>query len=116
MQLVTARFYCAVCNQQAAVLTLHEDGRLIHHGLMAEVTEVVPPAMRMAALYALEQAGPDAIYAVNKLWAAFYCPQCDAVYCKEHWQIELKYDDADPSWYDCAFGVCPHGHRRLIDD
>ena len=42
-----------------------------------------------------------------------YCPSCDRVYCRDHYQTEERYDEG---FYDCTYGTCPKGHRRMIDD
>lgn len=42
-----------------------------------------------------------------------YCPQCDKIYCWEHYNAREEYED---SFYDCTCGECPNGHRRMIDD
>ena len=42
-----------------------------------------------------------------------YCPTCDKVYCREHYDAEEEWDEG---FYDCTYGTCPAGHRRLIDD
>ena len=42
-----------------------------------------------------------------------YCPQCDSIYCWEHYKAREEYDDG---FYDCTYGECPNGHRRMIDD
>jgi len=42
-----------------------------------------------------------------------YCPQCDKIYCWEHYKAREEYDDG---FYDCTCGECPNGHRRMIDD
>jgi hypothetical protein len=42
-----------------------------------------------------------------------YCPDCDKVYCWEHYNARVEYDDG---FYDCTMGECPKGHRRMIDD
>ncbi len=42
-----------------------------------------------------------------------YCPQCDNIYCWEHYKAREEYDDG---FYDCTYGECPNGHRRMIDD
>ena len=57
-----------------------------------------------------------ALYALNEEWASFYCPTCDRSYCRAHWRFDVRYDDDFPGWYDCTYGVCPEGHRRLVDD
>jgi len=42
-----------------------------------------------------------------------YCPECDKIYCWEHYNARVEYDDG---FYDCTYGECPAGHRRMIDD
>jgi hypothetical protein len=42
-----------------------------------------------------------------------YCPKCDKIYCWEHFKAREEYDDG---FYDCTYGECPNGHRRMIDD
>jgi hypothetical protein len=45
-----------------------------------------------------------------------YCPECDKAYCEEHMRMEVVMDEDDPNFYDCTYGTCPKGHRRMIDD
>jgi hypothetical protein len=42
-----------------------------------------------------------------------YCPACDRIYCRTDYQVREEWDQG---FYDCSYGVCPEGHRRLIDD
>ena len=42
-----------------------------------------------------------------------YCPKCDKNYCWEHYNAWEEYDDG---FYDCTYGECPKGHKRMIDD
>lgn len=42
-----------------------------------------------------------------------YCPECDKIYCWEHYNAKEEYDDG---FYDCTYGECPKGHKRMIDD
>ena len=42
-----------------------------------------------------------------------YCPECDKLYCWEHYNAKEEYDDG---FYDCTYGECPKGHKRMIDD
>ena len=42
-----------------------------------------------------------------------YCPECDKIYCWEHYNVKTEYDDG---FYDCSCGTCPKGHERMIDD
>lgn len=42
-----------------------------------------------------------------------YCPECDKVYCWEHYRVREVFDEG---FYDCSYGTCPLGHTRVIDD
>lgn len=42
-----------------------------------------------------------------------YCPQCRRVFCRAHYNVQETYDEG---FYDCTYGTCPAGHRRMIDD
>ena len=42
-----------------------------------------------------------------------YCPQCDKIYCREHYNVKIVWDNG---FYDYAIGKCPEGHERIIDD
>jgi hypothetical protein len=42
-----------------------------------------------------------------------YCPECDRVYCRQHYGAVEEFDEG---FYDCTYGTCPAGHRRMIDD
>jgi hypothetical protein len=54
------------------------------------------------------------LFRLRMLWAACYCPDCDCVYCADHWQVLPAYND--DGWYQCLYGVCPHKHRRILGD
>jgi hypothetical protein len=42
-----------------------------------------------------------------------YCPDCDKIYCWEHYNPVEEFDDG---FYDDTMGTCPEGHTRMIDD
>jgi len=44
-----------------------------------------------------------------------YCRKCQKVYCPDCWETRLKFEDGG-GWYDYAEGVCPEGHKTIIDD
>lgn len=55
----------------------------------------------------------QALYRLDGEWAPFYCPACEACYCREHWRTWMDFDDG---FYDCTWGTCPAGHTRMLDD
>lgn len=42
-----------------------------------------------------------------------YCPKCGKIYCARHYQTREEYDEG---FYDCTWGTCPRGHKRIIHD
>ena len=42
-----------------------------------------------------------------------YCPDCDKIYCWDHYKPVEEFDDG---FYDDTLGTCPEGHSRMIDD
>ena len=110
-----ATFFCAVCGQLAATVTV-DSAVLIQTGFMGKTTEAITPELSATISHLLNQGNVRQLYELNQLWAPFYCPECNQTYCRGHWVIIPQFDDDFPGWYDCAYGTCPHNHRRLIDD
>ncbi len=110
-------FACARCAAPAALLQLSADARLTQVGFLGRIEEAVD--LRALALqWGMENGSAFHIHALNPYWARFYCLDCDKIYCKDCWRIELQFEDEPglPGWYDCAYGTCPEGHRRMLDD
>ena len=107
-----------MCGTLAATLTLDAEGMYEHVHFMGHITERTHGPERDALADGITRGDVAAIHRANPLWAPFYCPECHAVYCGEHWRVEMEFEDEDgrPGWDDCAHGTCPHGHRRLVDD
>lgn len=62
---------------------------------------------------ALETGNAAALYALDREYTPFWCPRCDASYCRDHFQTYEVYDDG---FFDCIRGVCPEGHERTLAD
>lgn len=54
-----------------------------------------------------------ALFAIDREFAPFWCPECEASYCGEHYRHWDVYDDG---FFDCVRGVCPRGHERMLMD
>jgi hypothetical protein len=124
----TAEFRCARCGRLAARVALLLDGSpgdtsgaglrwlICQRGFYGELwSEVADNWVERLAL-ATAKADARALYAAEPLWAPFYCPECAACYCHDHWQMKVVYDDEWSDWYDYTDGTCPKGHTRMIDD
>ena len=115
-------FRCQVCMSVAGTVELvaapdAPTGELMLEGfLWQRHTETIKGRTVQMAHQALTTHDVRLLHTLNQLWAPFYCPQCERVYCVKHWRITPRFDDDFPGWYDSAYGVCPKGHRRLVDD
>jgi hypothetical protein len=121
-QTTKAVFRCQVCLSVAATIKLTippgaQHGQLELDGfLWKHSTEVVKGRLVQAVQQALSTHDAELLHKLYRMWAPFYCPQCQRVYCVRHWHITPHFDHDLPGWYDSAHGVCPKGHRRLVDD
>lgn len=106
-------FFCAHCQALAATLSLTDERQLVQEGFAGVSTEIVSA---QAARRLVQVLDAKALYQLDTFWAPFYCLICDRVYCRDHWVMIPQFDDDFPDWYDCTYGTCPQGHRRLIDD
>ncbi|MCP4138267.1 MAG: hypothetical protein GY754_45315 [bacterium] len=41
-----------------------------------------------------------------------YCPECDKIYCRKDYNVCEEWDEG---YYDYAIGICPCGHKRILD-
>ncbi len=114
-----ATFSCAVCGALAGSLTL-EGGRDSAHARRESFVSTLTRAVGRDEFGPLRAAlvGDDAraLHALDVELAPFYCPDCDATYCGEHWVRWDVFDDDDPTWHDSIRGRCPHGHERMLED
>ncbi len=117
-----AVFRCQLCLSMAGTLELDApadapagelrlDGFLWNHS----TEQVKGPALR-ALHQALSAHDAQQLHLLNPMWAPFYCPHCRRVYCVKHWRVTPHFDNDFGGRYDSSHGVCPRGHRRLIDD
>jgi hypothetical protein len=109
-------FPCSLCDRPAATVDLAPDGAVVVEALIGRITQWIGPMGVPRLGMILASRDVRALYALNAEWASFYCPTCDRAYCSAHWHFDVRYDDDFPGWYDCTYGTCPMGHRRLVDD
>lgn len=104
------RFPCSICGAVAGsvVAVAGELRRESFTGLLRRPAPADPLPESAAELFALDFE-----------LAPFWCPDCQAVYCGDHWQHWLEFDDdpeAPPAWLDSIRGRCPQGHERMLED
>jgi hypothetical protein len=122
-RLIRAEYLCAVCGAQAGLAELkiyvgYDEATLVVSGIVGRLTTWVEADNLLHVINFIERGAASELFEWEHDSASFYCPTCDKAYCTAHWQTELVFDDDPdlPGWYDCTYGTCPQGHRRVIDD
>ncbi|MBI5876178.1 MAG: hypothetical protein HZB53_00890 [Chloroflexi bacterium] len=117
---MTACYTCDLCGAEAGRIEMRPDGDARVAVTITGIVGVTQTWLAAAdapqvavALYGTVRA----LYHYNDEWASFFCPECERIYCAKHWRTEVIFeDDPFPAWYDCTYGTCPEGHRRMVDD
>ena len=86
-------------------------GRLSIDGGPVSITLAPVPMEEVAT--ALDSGDAAALYALDREYTPFWCPSCDASYCRDHYRTVELYDDG---FFDCIRGVCPEDHERTLAD
>ncbi len=111
---------CAVCGKPAAVIKLTcgkgNKPRLVITQFLGTTTASVEEEHVDEVWQALIRGNLDALMELDPLWAPCYCPECKQSYCQNHWIVVPRFDEDFPDFYDCAYGTCPKGHERMVDD
>ena len=101
-------YTCAICGGVAGTVEVR-DGELRRESFTGVLLRPAP-AVQVPA-------GAAELFALDFELAPFWCPECEAVYCGEHWRSWMEFeDDPWPAWLDSIRGVCPEGHERMLED
>lgn len=112
---------CATCGEVAFVFRIGiprhvRERRLIYRGLTHRSDMELEHAEHIFALLEKERIGEVHRYFQQNgrpEGMDAYCPECDRIYCRGHYHLEEAWDEG---FYDCTYGTCPEGHRRMVDD
>ena len=90
------------------------NGEMVRSSFTSVMT--VPVASEsFARLRSIISAGDArSLFGLDFEYAPFFCPQCDACYCSDHWIRNDVFDD--DGWHDSIRGTCPKGHERMLED
>ena len=112
-----ARFDCATCAHPAGRVELgggaSEAATLVVTSPLGRGSFRLEGTPRQEAGAAVSSADLSALYRLDPEFAPFWCPRCELSYCDRHWTREVVVEDG---FYDCTYGTCPAGHRRILDD
>src|SRR4051812_26439001 len=99
-----ADYVCAECNGAAGRLELceqHADFLLIRQGILQKRSFAIGPDASRALRGLLRRGRGHDVFLADLEYTPWYCPQCAASYCANHWHI-----------YSYR-GTCPVGHQRM---
>ncbi|MGH2950092.1 MAG: hypothetical protein ACRDPC_28150 [Solirubrobacteraceae bacterium] len=88
---------CAECGADAGTIEL-DGGELRRETATGVLSRHLDPPVAVALADALEAGRADAVFAVDRELAPWWCPTCAGCYCGEHW----------------VGGSCPRGHERML--
>ena len=113
-------FACATCGQAAGLVQLFSPasaGEMVRESFTSRSTYRVSPE-NFEPLRTIVIAGDaQSLYEFDLEIASFYCSDCDACYCGEHWARWNVFDDEEGfDWHDSIRGRCPRGHQRMLED
>lgn len=127
-----ASFRCAACGEMAGVVKVARAGVTVDMGpplgqetydrdsivvdyFLGTVAKFADAATLDAVQEAVSSAAVDPVALRRIDWelAPFYCPDCDLNYCSADWDTYVLVDEG---FYDCTMGICPGGHRHMVDD
>lgn len=101
-------YTCSICGSVAGTVEVM-DGELRRESFTGEL-------LRPGWTAPLPE-DPAQLHALDFELAPFWCPDCRAVYCGEHWRTWMEFEhDELPGWLDSIRGTCPHGHERMLED
>lgn len=114
--LATLALTCDGCGAAAATVSLlgpAAEPWLRCDGFLGRLTARARPADVPALRAALERRDLDALDDLEPEAASCRCLACDRIFCDSCWRTTVELDDG---FFDCIRGVCPQGHRRMLQD
>jgi len=106
-------FLCSLCDKAAATVQVSQ-GEVVMEGFLGRLSAKTSQNQDEALRAAVKAGDPHALYKVDTEVAAFFCPHCNACYCKQHWRTQDVFEEE--GWNDCVRGTCPQGHERTLWD
>jgi len=117
---ISKEYHCSICNESCGEVNLCPDnktegyymwhllgfiGSVHHHGISKQDAAVLADLLKKDALQEIAD--------INDLFVPFHCYECKVNYCLAHWSSWAEFDDG---FYDAHWGICPHGHKQMLND
>ena len=115
--LAEAKFFCDLCGKEAGHMLILQTPRgteLLRRSFTSAMTQRGPFSETIYSAV-MGQNAKD-LYALDFELTPFYCPECDACYCGDHWVRWDEFDEDFPLFHDSIQGQCPKGHIRMLED
>jgi hypothetical protein len=116
--LARAVFRCSLCQAEAGVIDLMQDAaghmKVVRVCFTSKLEGRVEPGDLAAVREAIDSADVRRLHQIDDEYASFYCPKCDEIFCRAHWQVWDVFDS--DGWHDSIRGCCPQGHERRLED
>lgn len=113
-------FACGACGQAAGSVQLFgpaSAGEIVRESFTSSSTYGVSPENFERLRTIVISGDAPSLYEFNLEIASFYCSDCHASYCGEHWSVWNVFDDEEGfDWHDSIQGRCPRGHQRMLED
>jgi hypothetical protein len=113
-------FACARCGKAAGLVQLYgpaSAGEITRDSFTSRSACRVSPENFERLRTIIVTGDVQALYEYDLEVASFYCPDCPASYCGDHWARWNVFDDEDGfNWHDSVRGRCPLGHQRMLED
>jgi len=113
-------FACAACDAQAGLVQLFGpagSAGIVRDSFTSRLTLRVSADAFERVQRMIEAGDAAGLYAFDLEVAAFYCPECRACYCGNHWSQHNVFEEEDGlTWHDSIRGCCPRGHDRMLED
>jgi len=108
--------YCSLCDKKAIVFDFNEKNGLVR--LMSAQRSYVIRFPDVKKLKKKLKKGEyrgfhDFLIQEDCEGLDYYCPECDRIYCLNHYQITPYFEN---EFYEYSTGKCPLGHERIVDD
>jgi hypothetical protein len=113
---------CSICGEIAAIFAIIKlkstnKRTLVYSGIVHNTALDISDAKKIFGL--LENNDLSTLHSMIKSYVVLeegidaYCPECDKIYCRNHYKIREEWDEG---FYDCTYATCPKNHKRIIDD
>lgn len=112
-------FVCSICGEVANLVQMFVSDtniKFIRSGFLGKGEYNRTPEVLGRASVAILSGSARAVHAFELELLPGYCPTCDAIYCADHWDHWVRFDDEEPGWVDSIRGRCPGGHERMLED